>query len=111
MLKADRDQVMANLQEDDRKQFRQFITDYREKRKKSSGGQMTAREMLDAVAGDLTGILRQAMEVVVLRDEMGPHVGDVPPDFDLKLTGSEERVRLSSFSGQKPVALIFGSYT
>ena len=111
MLKADRDQIMSNLQDDDRKQFRQFIDDYRQRRKASSGGQMPAREMLDAVGGDLTGLLRQAMEAVVQRDEMGPNVGDVPQDFDLKLVGSEERVKLSSFKGQKPVALIFGSYT
>ena len=111
MLKADRDQVMANLKDDDRKQFRQFIDDYREKRKASSGGQMLAREMLDAVGGDLNSMSRQAMEAVAQRDEMGPNVGDVPLDFSLKLVGSEERVRLSSFKGQKPVALIFGSYT
>ena len=111
MLKADRDQILENLADEDRKQFRQFIDDYRAKRKAASGSQMPAREMLDAVGGDLTGILRQAMEAVALRDEMGPNVGDVPPDFDLKRMGSEERVRLSSFKGQKPVALIFGSYT
>ena len=111
MLKADRDQVMANLKDDDRKQLRQFIDDYREKRKASSGGQMLAREMLDAVGGDLNSMSRQAMEAVAQRDEMGPNVGDVPLDFSLKLVGSEERVRLSSFKGQKPVALIFGSYT
>ena len=50
------------------------------------------------------------MEGVVQRDEMGPHAGDVPPNFNLKLMGSENRVRLSSFKGQKPVTLIFGSY-
>ncbi len=111
MLKADRDQIMGRLQGEDRKQFRQFIDDYRTERKAASGGQMPAREMLDAVGADLTDILRQAMESLVVRDEMGPHVGDVPPDFDLKRMGSEERVRLSSFEGQRPVALIFGSYT
>ena len=111
MLKSDRDQIMEQLQGEDRKQFRRFIDDYRAKRKETAGGQMPAREMLDAVGGDLTGILRQAMEAVVARDEMGPHVGDVPPDFELKRMGSEEKVRLSSFKGQRPVALIFGSYT
>ena len=111
MLKADRDQIMESLQDEERKQFRQFIDDYRVKRKAASGGQMPAREMLDAVGGDLSGIARQAMEAVVLRDEMGPHVGEVPADFNLKRIGSEERVRLSSFKGKKPVALIFGSYT
>ena len=111
MLKADRDQIMENLSEDDRNQFREFIDDYRAKRKASSGGQMPAREMLEAVGDGLTDVARQAMEAVVQRDEMGPHAGDVPPNFNLKLMGFENRVRLSSFKGQKPVALIFGSYT
>ena len=111
MLKADRDQIMENLSEDDRNQFREFIDDYRAKRKASSGGQMPAREMLEAVGDGLTDVARQGMEAVVQRDEMGPHAGDVPPNFNLKLMGSENRVRLSSFKGQKPVALIFGSYT
>ena len=61
MLKADRDQIMENLANDDRKQFQQFIDDYRAKRKAVSGGQMPAREMLDAVGGNLTGILLQAI--------------------------------------------------
>ena len=111
MLKADRDQIMENLSEDDRKRFSEFINDYRAKRKASSDGQMPAREMLEAVGDGLTDVARQAMEAVVQRDEMGPHVGDVPPDFNLKLIGSEDRIRLSSFKEQKPVALIFGSYT
>ena len=111
MLKADRDQIMENLSEGDRKQFREFIDEYRAKRKASSGGQMPAREMLEAVGDGLTDVARQAIKAVVQRDEMGPNAGDVPPDFNLKLMGSEDRVRLSSFKGQKPVALIFGSYT
>ena len=88
MLKADRDQIMENLSEDDRKRFREFIDDYRVKRKVSSGGQMPAREMLGAVGDGLTDVALQAMEAVVQRDEMGPHAGDVPPDFNLKLIGS-----------------------
>jgi hypothetical protein len=35
----------------------------------------------------------------------------VAPDFDLPLLNGSGRVRLSSFRGAKPVALIFGSYT
>jgi len=111
MLKADRDQTMENLSEDDRKRFMEFIDDYRAKRKVSSGGQMPAREMLEAVGDGLTDVARPALSSFFQRDEMGPHAGDVPPDFNLKLIGSEDRVRLSSFKGQKPVALIFGSYT
>ena len=111
MLKADRDRIMGQLQGEDRTQLRRFIDDYRTKRKAASGEQMPAREMLEAAGTDLTDILRQAMESLVIRDEMGPHVGDVPPDFNLKRVGSEERVRLSGFKDQRPVALIFGSYT
>ena len=40
---------MANLQDEDRKQFRQFIDDYRTKRKAATSGQMPARERLDAL--------------------------------------------------------------
>lgn len=37
--------------------------------------------------------------------------GDPAPDFRLKRLQSQDKVRLSSFAGQKPVALVFGSYT
>ena len=38
-------------------------------------------------------------------------VGKVAPDFDLRPPKGGESVRLSSFAGDRPVALIFGSYT
>ena len=47
----------------------------------------------------------------MVRDETGPKVGEVPPDFSLKRLGSPDRVSLSSFKGRQPVALAFGSYT
>ena len=37
--------------------------------------------------------------------------GDPAADFTLKRLHSEQTVRLSSFQGVKPVALVFGSYT
>jgi len=41
-----------------------------------------------------------------------PKVGDVAPDFALPLVKDRKTlVKLSSFKGKKPVALIFGSYT
>ena len=41
-----------------------------------------------------------------------PQVGDLAPDFELPyVEETTETVRLSSFAGEKPVALIFGSYT
>lgn len=37
--------------------------------------------------------------------------GDLAPDFQLKVRGGQQAVKLSSFRGRKAVALIFGSYT
>lgn len=44
-------------------------------------------------------------------DALAPKVGDIAPDFKLYDVSGEKAVRLSDFRGQKPVALIFGSYT
>ena len=38
-------------------------------------------------------------------------VGDQVPDFNLPTQDKSGYVRLSSFHGQKPVVLVFGSYT
>jgi len=38
-------------------------------------------------------------------------VGDPAPDFTLQTVDGSGRVRLSSFRGEKPVVLVFGSYT
>lgn len=47
------------------------------------------------------------------RPERGqaPKAGEMAPDFALKSKDGKSTVKLSSFRGQKPVALIFGSYT
>ena len=37
--------------------------------------------------------------------------GDPHSDFDLPLLGGSGRVRLADFAGERPVALVFGSYT
>jgi len=39
------------------------------------------------------------------------HVNDPAPDFSLPTLDKSSTVTLSSFRGQKPVVLIFGSYT
>ncbi len=39
------------------------------------------------------------------------NAGDTAPDFELKRLHSQSSVRLSAFRGQRPVALVFGSYT
>jgi len=38
-------------------------------------------------------------------------VGDIAPDFNLKTHDGASRVRLSEHRGQRPVVLVFGSYT
>jgi len=44
-------------------------------------------------------------------DARAPKVGDLAPDFELRDIRGENPVRLSDLCGQKPVALIFGSFT
>ena len=44
-------------------------------------------------------------------DAQAPRPGDMAPDFELCDVNGENLVRLSDFRGQKPVALIFGSFT
>ena len=44
-------------------------------------------------------------------DASAPKVGDLAPDFELTDVSGENRVRLSDFRDQKPVALVFGSFT
>ena len=38
-------------------------------------------------------------------------VGEMAPDFQLKSLEGESETQLSSFRGEKPVILFFGSYT
>ena len=37
--------------------------------------------------------------------------GDKAPDFELAVLKQKARVRLSSFQGKRPVALLFGSFS
>jgi hypothetical protein len=39
------------------------------------------------------------------------HAGDAAPDFELLTHDKSETIRLSNFRGEKPVVLVFGSYT
>ena len=38
-------------------------------------------------------------------------IGDAAPDFSLESLDHRDRFQLSSLKGQKPVVLVFGSYT
>ena len=93
----------------------------------SSGGISMMRSMVDRMLdvdrdGDVTTDDLQSIwdgmdgngDGTVQRDELGslPMPGEPAPDFELPYADDETRtVRLSSFAGSKPVALIFGSYT
>lgn len=44
-------------------------------------------------------------------DALAPKVGDPSPGFELRDVTGEYHVRLSDFQNEKPVALIFGSFT
>ena len=42
---------------------------------------------------------------------LAPREGALAPDFELRDVSGEESVRLSEFKGERPVALVFGSFT
>ena len=44
-------------------------------------------------------------------DATAPKVGDPAPDFALRDADGENPVRLSEIVGDRPVALVFGSFT
>ncbi len=53
----------------------------------------------------------ELMRFIFDRETRAPAVGEEAPDFELPQLGNVGSVRLSSFRGVKPVALVFGSYT
>jgi hypothetical protein len=108
MLKSERDQLMTSLTREERQDFRRVIEQIKEARRARG---VSAREVVESQPGNYSPKVRGALEGVVARDEMGPGVGQEPPDFFLKRMGSDDKVRLSSFKGKRPVALVFGSYT
>jgi hypothetical protein len=57
--------------------------------------------------------LQDVMASPDYRDLMTPSVGegDRAPDFELRRLDGEGSVRLSSLLAERPVALVFGSYT
>ena len=111
MLKADRDQLMNRMGQEGRNNFRRMLRELIAQRKTSPGSRVSPRELLEAHGGEFDADVRDALQAIVTRDEMGPREGETAVDFTLKRAGSDEHVTLSSFQGKRPVALIFGSYT
>jgi hypothetical protein len=45
------------------------------------------------------------------RDQLAPKKGDLAPDFTLSTIDGSQSISLSDFRFEKPVVLIFGSFT
>jgi hypothetical protein len=111
MKKEQRDKILGRMGPSQRNDLRSLIKQARTERKASSSKHFTAREVLEPLKSGLAPELQSGLDATIARSERGPQVGEQPPNFNLKLMGSERRVRLSSFRGNRPVALVFGSYT
>jgi peroxiredoxin len=57
------------------------------------------------------GYRKSLMSAQKKLDAKAPRAGDIAPDFTLYDIEGKESVTLSDFRGQKPVALVFGSFT
>ncbi len=111
MQKSQRDSIIGRLSPEDRQNFRRVLGEVKTQLKAESRERIPARRTLEVCGDELNPEIREALQSVINRDEMGPNIGQVPPEINLKLMGSEDRVQLSSFQGKRPVALVFGSYT
>ena len=111
MQKEQRDNILGRLGPEEWTQYRGLIRQVSSERKASSSAQFTAREVLEPRNEGLSANLKSAVDAVIARAEMGPAVGETPPAFFLTPLVTDARVRLSSFSGKRPVGLIVGSYT
>ena len=61
--------------------------------------------------GDPQEALKEAKAWQEKYDVNSPNPGEQAPDFSLTDTSGNHTIRLSDFQGQKPVALIFGSFS
>ena len=122
MQKSQRDSVLSRLSGDDRQDLRRVLAEIQATAAESAesaesagsaspSGRITARELLKSWSDQLPENLISALETIMVRDEIGPGIGEPALDFSLKRLGTDERVRLSDFQGERPVALAFGSYT
>jgi peroxiredoxin len=69
---------------------------------------------LKELFGDARFILnyrQRVMQDIKRINAQAPQAGDMAPDFTLTDSSGTETVTLSDFRGEKPVALVFGSYT
>ena len=111
MQKAERDALIGRMSQEERQDYFRILQEWRSQIVADTSSRLSVRQLFEAQADTLPATVRQALAATVARDEMGPAAGTIPPDFELKRLDADERVRLSNFKGQRPVALAFGSYT
>ncbi len=111
MIKSDSDRPKVGLSPEARSHYFRIIDGMRTVLKASPVGTVSIKELWEPQRNDFPLDVRNALDAVTARDEMGPKVGQLAIEFSLKRMGSEDRVQLSSFRGKIPVALVFGSYT
>ena len=79
----------------------------------SVAGQVVAQVRGEGTPDDSPLTLQDVMASADYRDLMTAKVaeGDVAPDFELPSLDGERTVRLAELRAERPVALVFGSYT
>ena len=110
MTTSRRDAILSAINKEGQPDFRGIMQAIKAEATET-GGSKSKNDLVDEYKNDCSEELRTRMEGVMKRDAMVPHEGTIAPTFELKGMGSDERVDLSSFKGDRPVALTFSSYT
>lgn len=110
MTTSGRDAILSAINKEGQPGFRRIMQAIKAEATET-GGSKSKNDLVDEYKNDCSEELRTRMEGVMKRDAMVPHEGTIAPTFELKRIGSDERVDLSSFKGDCPVALTFSSYT
>lgn len=66
---------------------------------------------MDGHAGKTVSDADAGYRLIAERFDNHPKLGEDAPDFELPLYRGDDTLRLSSFRGKAPVAVIFGSLT
>ena len=86
--KSEQDQVLSAMSQEERVDFGQALQEIKAQAKRS-GGTSTKHGLMEARKSDYPEELQKRLDAVMSRNQMGPHEGETPPDFNLKRMGSE----------------------
>ena len=70
--------------------------------------------VITELINDLKFIIKYRTRLMPIQKELNRHApkaGDMAPDFTLSDSSGIKSITLSDFRGEKPVALVFGSFT